>query len=126
MMHTIRLRRPWEKTRIGSEQISRIDVPETIVPSESAKSTFRYVRRFNSPTGLDDQSSVHLRIDRWSGQLEFVSLNGQPLEIGADSVDVEVTHLLKGQNQIDVQLIDTADSPASLCGEVTLVIFETG
>ncbi len=94
-MHTIRLRRPWEKQLVGSDIVSRVDVPESISDSPVTESTFLYRRRFNQPTGLDDAAKVHLRISGWSGQIDSVTLNGSPLRIAGDSIEVEVTSLLQ-------------------------------
>ena len=121
-MHTIRLRRPWEKQLVGSDIVSRVDVPESISDSPVTESTFVYRRRFNQPTGLDDAAKVHLRISGWSGQIDSVTLNGSPLRIAGDSIEVEVKSLLRAQNQIDIQLTDTAKASAALSGEVTLAI----
>ena len=121
-MHTIRLRRPWEKQLVGSDIVSRVDVPESISDSPVTESTFVYRRRFNQPTGLDDAAKVHLRISGWSGQIDSVTLNGSSLRIAGDSIEVEVKSLLRAQNQIDIQLTDTAKASAALSGEVTLAI----
>ena len=124
--HTIRLRRPWQKPVVGVDGVTRIDVPEIRFDEagdeSKAKSTYQYVRRFNRPTGLDSSTRVHLVISGWSGQLVSIRLNGQDLEPGLHSIDADVTDLLEPQNEITIQLTDTADAAASLSGEVSLAI----
>jgi len=120
--HTIRLRRPWEKTQVGSDVVIRVDVPETRADETDNESTYLYSRRFNIPTGLDGSSRVRLRISGWSGRLDSISLNGHALQPDQQSVNVDVTKLLNSQNRIDVQLSGTADASATLSGEVDLAI----
>jgi len=119
-MHTIRLRKPWEKSRIGSDRVDRIDIPET--GSETSDSRVCYRRRFNLPTGLDESSSVRLRISGWSGRLDSIRLNGHELDHSEGQVDTEVAGLLRAGNEIELHLQSTPDQPARLSGEVWLAI----
>ena len=121
-MHTIRLRRPWEKTRIGSEVSIRVEVPEAEATSEPAGNKYQYLRRFNLPTGLNDLSVVRLRIEAWTGDLDAFELNDVALQIGCPPMDVDVTKHLMRHNKIELRLISTDQAPAALSGEVTLSI----
>ena len=120
--HTIRLRRPWEKTSVGGDVVTRVDVPESPGDESDDQSAYQYVRRFNRPTGLDGSTRVHLVISGWSGRLASIRLNDHELDPGLHSIDVDVTDLLESQNQITIQLAGTADAAASLSGEVSLMI----
>lgn len=120
--HNIRLRRPWHKTLVGSDVVTRVDVPESPGEAADQASTYQYARRFNCPTGLDSQSKVHLAISGWNGQIVSILLNGHPLEPGTQSMNVDVTDLLEPHNQIIIQLTGTHKAPASLTGEVGLAI----
>jgi hypothetical protein len=123
-MHTIRLRRPWDKTEIGCEESVRVDVPEPIVQSEPAGPAYQYLRRFNLPTGLDDASTVRLQVSGWSGELDAFELNGVALPIDSQQTDIDVTKLLMRQNKIEIRLSSTDQALAALSGEVALLIEE--
>jgi hypothetical protein len=121
-MHKIRLRRPWEKARIGNDAPIRVDVPEAEAPSEPAGNEYQYVRRFNLPTGLDDRSRVRLRIEAWTGDLNAFELNEVTLPIGPPPIDLDVTRHLMRHNKIELRLVSTDKAPVALSGEVTLSI----
>ncbi len=121
-MYTIRLRRPWERSRIGSDQVDRIDVPELVASAGTADAEYRYRRRFNRPTGLTTASRVYLRISGWSGRLDSITLNGHVLAHAADQVDTDVSDLLQNNNLIELTLCGCTDQPARISGEVMLAI----
>ena len=123
-MHTIRLRGPWEKSKVGSEVSIRIDVPEGVTESDPSGTAYRYIRRFNLPTGLDRKSVVRLRIEAWTGELDAVQLNGVALPNDQRPIDVDVTQHLVRHNVIELRLISTDQASATLSGEVTLSIDE--
>jgi hypothetical protein len=130
-LHTIRLRRPWEKTAVGADVPQRVDVPEPIPPEPNAaaldrhdagESSYHYRRRFNRPTSLDSASSVRLVVTGWSGKLDWLRFNQQPLPVAGDAIDIEIIDRLQRQNTIELQLTGTAGAPAALSGEVQLHI----
>lgn len=139
-VHTIRLRRPWQKQFAQSDLVDRIDVPETDAtdselsdsdsPANAAVMSATYTRRFNRPTGLDDTSQLRLRIDSWRGELQSLIVNDQELAPLPCPVDAEITHLLSNQNCITIVLNPTTTEsenemqPVQLTGPVVLAILQ--
>ena len=136
-MHTIRLRRPWNR-RVGHEDRSvRVDVPDLEpVPDfqleregsgqETLSSPVLYERSFNCPTGLDQSSRVRLRIQSMRGKQVQIGLNGQSLvesEISSLTFPMEltITDHLQPSNRLELQL---SGKGARLDGEVVLRIDE--
>lgn len=122
MMHIIRLRRPWEKSRDGGSQWIRIDVPEMDEGDVGDDATVLFRRRFNLPSGLQPSSRVRLRVDGWLGHLESITVNDSPLDADSARIDADITDVLQAHNQILVRLRGTTIDPARLSGEVTLAI----
>jgi len=110
-MHTIRLRGPWEIER-----------------REDAVGTFRCVRHFNKPTGLEGGERVWLAIERCSGPAS-VSLNGGGvgqafrLSPGDAPVRFDITRLLQPRNKLVIEVVcpaqcDAADCLGAVCLEI--------
>ncbi len=100
-----------------------MDVPDV---DESAKhdrapSSVTYARSFNRPTGLEDNSRVHLRIESWTGSLQAVLFNVEPLEISDPPLEVDISERIQPHNQIRICLEDNAET-ARLSGAVDLLI----
>ena len=131
-MHTIRLRRPWTKHFVDSDEgavgeatVQRVDVPEQGPADRNHEVTlrsFRYQRNFNRPTGLSETTKVYLRVTTWEGALVSLRVNEEPCHVQGDSIEVDITDRLGPSNQLELILRDTENQPALLCGEVTLEI----
>lgn len=76
-MHSIRLRRPWLRSRKGQTQPDRVDVPDQDPVLLAAGDTLTYQRSFNRPTGLDAASTVSLVIEGYLGDSMDISLNDE-------------------------------------------------
>ena len=76
--HLIRLRGPWEWTPDGGEP-----TPATLPHAAAVAGVL--VRRFNTPTGLEDGTRVRLRVEA-DGAAE-VALNGAAVKVGTDVTD---------------------------------------
>ena len=76
--HLIRLRGPWEWTPEGGG-------PTPAALPHAAAVAGVLVRRFNTPTGLEDGTRVRLRVE--AGGAVGVTLNGAAVEPDADVTD---------------------------------------
>lgn len=133
-MHIIRLKRPWEKRPLGSNASETIDVPEpvrssieTIEAATSAQNgdAFSYHRNFNKPSGLGSSCKVFLCINEWTGQLESVSVNQQPVDSNlGQPIKADITQRLQSHNKVELVLRSLPGQPVRLSGEVTLAIDE--
>ena len=145
MVHVIRLRRPWEKSTDQGLRWERIGVPEpvespevespevespaaespAIGPSEdTVEAVVMYRRNFNSPSGLEPDTRVMLRVDRWQGRLVSVAVNESELEAETTTFLADITDMLRPHNQIVLRLTGSSRGPARLSGEVSLEIHE--
>ncbi len=121
-MHIIRLRGPWEK-QTGDDEVVRVDVPED--ESEiagSPQAIVWYRRNFNRPTGLQSQDRVYLKVTSWTGSLQSVQLNDQPIAVGAPPLEVDITSRLAPHNVVCLTFRSAADEMPRLSGEVSLAI----
>ncbi len=121
-MHTIRLRKPWQRIRAGDGSPQRVDVPDQDAAAPRLARSTSYTRNFNRPSGLDQASRILLRIESWRGELTLVSINEQALPTSEPPLELEITDLLTAHNQLCIQLADTDETLAILDGEVTLAI----
>lgn len=121
-MHEIRLRTPWQRCREDGSDCARVDVPETGHPPVADPGVFCYSRSFNLPSGLQPSSRVYLRIDRWEGRLEAVTVNGVALNVEHSNCNADITKLLRPHNEIALRLAGLPGQAARLSGEVRLVI----
>lgn len=132
--HVIRLRGPWEK-QTGDGSVFRVRVPEVSAEQPGCgeiAGAVVYRRRFHRPTGLDDGTSVWLVIERVSGSLAAVALNGQrlgnpdangPDANGPDAYGrLEISPHLQHHNLLELTLIGEGDQPPLLDDEVRLEI----
>ena len=58
-----------------------------------------HTRRFNRPTGLDNDTTVWIAIDE-ATRVESASLNGEPIALGSSLARCDVTLLLKPSNEL--------------------------
>lgn len=136
LIHTIRLRGPWELTPLSTKFPPSERLPggehlgfdartmtqqlpaawDAVLPG--VRGTVRYTRRFGQPTNLEPHERVWLMIEGAAGSV-LIKLNGETV---SDNFS-EVTDLLRERNllQIDVTQSDPAQ-PAGLIGEVRLEI----
>jgi hypothetical protein len=122
-MHEIRLRKPWQRCRQDGSDCVRVDVPEQDDGDPADQDVLCYSRGFNLPTGLRPGSRVYLRIDRWEGRLESVTVNDSGVEReGFELAAAEITQLLQPHNQVTVRLAGLPGRRARLSGAVTLLI----
>lgn len=123
-MHTIRLRRPWQRTRDGEAVPTRVDVPDVDEPLDLPDpwNSVTYTRDFNRPTGLDDNSRVQLRIQSWTGSVKAILLNDELLEIGNPPFEIEITERVQRHNQILICIERWGQPAARLSGAVDLLI----
>lgn len=132
-MHTIRLRKPWQK-QVGADVVQQTDVPDAIVVAAAQASSGAsgqsvvYTRSFNCPTSLAADTRLWLRIDGWEGTLGRLTVNDVELAVGDDSaIRIDIRNVLQAANKLSVTLNCTkrnADSPAPprLTGAVSLEI----
>ena len=135
-IHTIRLRRPWQKQFENEDSSNRIDVPETELATNTPVTPATYIRRFNRPSGLTERSQLRLKIGSWKGELASLIVNDR--ELAADlqcersngPIDVDIAHLLANHNCITIVLAPKNESPdqekrpVQLTGPVVLNIVE--
>ena len=127
IVHTIRLRRAWERSNISGGDVRRVEVPDPLgdVPfSTEIDGGLCYKRSFNMPTGLQPRTSVFLNICHWRGRLEAVKLNDRPMELSSHPWRCEVSSLLRPHNRVEVHLVTESEDVAQLDGEVMLEIVE--
>jgi hypothetical protein len=129
--HRIRLRGGWEcQYREGEddsapEVLRRVDLP--LASSAELPATFRLARQFGRPPVDPRNESVWLEL-RNTGGLKSVRLNGRPLLSPASSADdraIELPDDLLPRNGLVLEFERRAagpDEPASLWGEIALVI----
>lgn len=127
-VHTIRLRRPWQKLVDGQSDSLRIDIPETESDQQGAKARdaiASYQRPFNRPTGITSQTQVKLEIGACDGTVHAITLNDHSLPTDLPSV-VDVTHQLDDHNRLCLRIgPDPSGRAARLVGPVNLLIHET-
>lgn len=129
-MHTIRLRKPWQRIDPDTS-VHRVDVPDLEdgladeVSDAATLGAFTYARKFNLPSGLDDQTRVHLSVQTWRGDRLEIWINDvevlstqQPNEI-----DIDVTDSLQRHNEVSVRVFSSDGIPGRLTGEVELRIY---
>ena len=127
MSHSIRLIGPWfvqpqdglqfidQREEIAA--VRRIKMPaswENLFGNAKGKATF--MRTFNSPTGIDQQT-LKIMLEELNGS-GTVSLNGEQLiEYGNDDnhIQVNITSQLKLNNQLVIELV-CDPSGKSICG----------
>jgi hypothetical protein len=135
LIHTIRLRGPWELTPLLAETLHEMlpggeplgfaagtitqQLPaawDTVLPG--FRGTVRYTRRFGKPTNLEAHERVWLIVSDVAGVAKL-ELNGEKVS----DTSFDVTDRLQERNlsQIDVTQTDSAQ-PAGLLGEVRLEI----
>ncbi|TWU42044.1 hypothetical protein [Novipirellula artificiosorum] len=121
-MHSIRLRYPWTKQFQGSSDVFRVNVPEPIGPASTGVKSREalYIRTFNCPTGIVENTSVKLCISNWIGRLSSLTLNGSPLAISEPPLEVEIAAVLQSHNRLVLELKPTNGEGLGLCGDVTL------
>ncbi|TWU59487.1 hypothetical protein Poly51_22750 [Rubripirellula tenax] len=127
-MHVIRLRRPWRK--LGPDGIElRVDVPEHPYESLSPSSAplgqaTLYERSFNSPSGIDADTKVLLRIESWEGRLTTVTVNDQIIATNVErpGIDIDVLPVLRPNNRLIITLESANESEPRLSGGVSLLI----
>lgn len=124
-MHTIRLRKPWQR-QIGTEPIeARIDVPDQAWPVRPPSAdTVHYRRNFNRPSGLDDSTSVSVCIASWCGDELLLVLNGIELRQtrAFGPMIVDATDALAASNVLEVKITGIPNDSMGLTGEVSLQI----
>lgn len=129
-MHTIRLRRPWQKSCPGQTGASRVDVPDIPLAADMEAAAepqcVVYRRSFNRPSGLTTATRVWLIVSGWDGALAELSLNDQPLSACGPPLRIEVTAAIAARNGLQVTLVADECGPPRLTGEVTLAIEEVG
>ena len=135
-IHTIRLRRPWQKQFENEDSSNRIDVPEAEPATDTPVTPATYIRRFNRPSGLTERSQLRLKIGSWKGELVSLNVNDQELAAGlqyqssSSPIDVDIAHLLANHNCITIVLAPKNESPdqekrpVQLTGPVVLNIVE--
>ncbi|MFG0289063.1 MAG: hypothetical protein ACF8CQ_12855, partial [Rhodopirellula sp. JB044] len=137
MAHRIRLRRPWTRRDywvtpmgeastqpcpVGDEVYTQqVDVPDSENDSsESGEATREglghvcYLRRFNSPTGIETAARVELEIGEVSGRLDDVRINTQSLS-AIESCDggsrFDLTDCLARHNELEIQIRGEGATP---------------
>ncbi|EMI56672.1 hypothetical protein [Rhodopirellula sallentina] len=150
MAHRIRLRKPWtrrehwvnptEDTNGDSPpaddevRTQQVDVPDNENDSSDGREVARerlghvcYLRRFNSPTGIETAARVELEIGEVSGRLDDVRINSQSLS-AIESCDggsrFDLTDCLSRHNELEIQICGEGATPR-LLGAVNLWIIET-
>lgn len=123
-MHSIRLRKPWTRTTGGVTQTAEVPDQQPLGCSDNPAVDATYSRKFNTPTGLSNQTKVHLRISDWRGRLSALSINGRCFDVD-DTVApamVDITGALSMHNEVVIGLLGTDGVRPCLCGEVDLAI----
>lgn len=127
-VHTIRLRRPWQKLVDGQSNSLRIDIPEAEPDRQSvnaADAIASYQRPFNRPTGIASQTQVKLEIGTCDGTVHAITLNDHSLPTDLPSV-VDITHQLEDHNRLCLRIgPDPSGRAARLVGPINLLIHET-
>lgn len=126
-MHSIRLRKPWQRTIAGVTESVEVpdETPESpSAPSVEAAAEVRYSRKFNTPTGLLPQTRVHLRISGWQGRCSVLMVNGRafPVDEVVAPCQFDVTDVLSLHNEVAIVLTEFQKTHPRLCGEVVLLI----
>jgi len=136
LIHTIRLRGPWELTPLGSAAANCEMLPggdplgfagETITQQLPAawddvlpgfRGTVRYMRRFGRPTNLEAHERVWLVVADVAGS-PTIRLNGEHVS----DISVDVTDRLLERNLLQIEVTQKDHTqPAGLLGEVRLEI----
>jgi hypothetical protein len=133
MPHIIRLRGPWDyevlRQAAGppvAAPLGRLQIPCDWSATLGAefRGLVRYRRFFNWTVPLDDPTKVTLAFDSVA-QTATASLNGQPLgSFGPGPAWRSIEQLLQPRNEliVDVELLNDAELPGGLTGEVRLEI----
>ena len=130
-MHIIRLRHPWQKQIAGASESVRVQVPEPTSDDQAQEHHAEhatYTRFFNRPTGLEPDSSVLLRLDRWQGELTLISLNDKHLVTNErpsqSPLEINITSNLAQRNELCIVLTTQNDAEGRLTGQVELAIVD--
>lgn len=126
-MHSIRLRKPWQRTMAGVTESVEVPDESTEMPSASpvaGPTMVTYSRKFNTPTGLSQRTRVHLRISDWQGRWSVLTVNGNafPVDDVVAPCQFDITDALSLHNELTIQLTECQMAPPSLSGEVVLLI----
>ena len=123
-VHTIRLRRPWQKQFDGQTDSIRVDVPEADSVEASQLGIATYQRQFNRPTGITPQTQVHLEIGQCRGTVHAITLNDHALNTSTPTT-VDIGRRLEDHNRLTLRIgPDESGAPARLIGPVNLLIHE--
>lgn len=100
-IHVIRLHAAWHRTErdhdIVLSQRASLTLPDT-TPVDPASTSLTYVRRFNSPTGLDASSRVQFSC-AMVAVAYFVEFNGVRFDVRPSSL-IDLTERLGKHNEI--------------------------
>ena len=125
MPHIIRLHAVWSVCRPGTDDLRRIQLPDTLHHGIDTDGLVEYRRSFNCPTGLEDGHRVVLVMHHWVGLLSAF-LDDQPLvtlrQSHGGQLRVDITDQLSGSHRLLVQIRSQDGAEAGLDGIVTLEI----
>lgn len=119
MAHQIRLRAAWQRT-LGSETI-RVSLPDACPVGQDVGT---YVRSFNAPTGIDNQTRIELVLESWSGKLTLFlddSMLVANLVSQAEALRVSLSGKLTAYHKLTLVLSDLG-AGISLTGPCYLLI----
>ena len=126
-MHTIRLRKPWQRT-VGdvTETVEVPDHSQTGPDHKTIETEVVYKRKFNLPTGLSETMPVYLRITDWRADQIVIRHNDAviPTTTSARPLRVELTKSLTLHNEVTITLTGAAADGPQLIGDVSIEIDE--
>ena len=103
--HVIRIHAAWQRTELYKDltpiQSCVVSFPD-LLPIDPATSFLAYVRKFNSPTGLNDDDRIDLDCSMLVGA-NFITINGHSIA-PVDSPTIDISGLLKRHNELMIQL----------------------
>jgi hypothetical protein len=113
MAHQIRLRAAWTRRtapedRSAGPRVTLPDAPQRCAAGE----TVIYERSFNCPSGINDRTSLRLRVPGWRGKLSL-SLDGERLcdqeDESAAGLVIDLTGRLRQSHRLQLRLAPAPD-----------------
>ena len=103
--HVIRIHAAWQRTELCKNltpiQSCVVSFPD-LLPIDPATAFLAYVRKFNSPTGLNDDARIELDCSMLAGA-HSITINGHSVA-SVDSPIIDISGLLKRHNELMIQL----------------------
>ncbi len=127
MPHIIRLHAVWSVCRPGTDDLRRIQLPDTLHHGLEAGGVVEYRRSFNCPTGLEDGHRVVLVIHHWVGILSaFLDdrpvVASQQANANTGQLRIDITDRLSGSHRLVIRILSDDGAASGLDGIVTLEI----